>query len=263
MRPEAPPSHAARQAVFAAALLDRATPIPEGLVAPGGGPVERRFAVHRATATLGSIAALATRHPVLERLLGAETFADLARAFLRVDRPRTALLLGWGAALPDFVAAHPDLAEWPWLADVARLEVAWNEAHHAAEAAPIGLGDLAAVDPAMLAESRVVLHPSLRLLASPWPVATIWDANGEVDTVEAVGEHLMIVRPSADVVVHPVDAAGFGFVTELAAGRSVTDAAAAALDIDAGFAAGDHLIGLVRLGAVVAFEPVSAEEIAA
>jgi hypothetical protein len=108
MRPEPSPTHAVRQAALAAALLDAAGPLPEGLVAPGGGPIGRRFAVHRATSTLGAVAALATRHPVLERLLGVETFADLARAFLRVDRPPTALLLDWGGGLPDFVAGHPE-----------------------------------------------------------------------------------------------------------------------------------------------------------
>ena len=262
MRPEPLPSHGARQTAFAAALLDAAMPIPDGLVAPGGGPVGRRFAVHRATSTLGSIGALATRHPVLERLLGAETFVDLARAFLRVDRPRTALLIDWGGGLPDFVAGHPDLAEWPWLADVARLEVAWSEAHHAAEAAPIGLVELAAIDPERLAAGRIVLHPSLRLLASPWPVAGIWAANGEIETIEAGAEHMVVVRPGADVLVHPTDAAGFAFAAALAHGARLVDAAAGALDIDAGFDAGAHLVGLVRLGAVVAVEAVT-EEIAA
>ena len=252
MRPEPTVPHAARQAMLAEALLDAAGPVPEGLVAPGGGPVGRRFAVHRATSTLGAIAALATRHPVLERLLGVETFADLARAFLRVDRPRTALLLDWGGGLPDFVAAHPDLADWPWLADVARLEVAWTEAHHAAEATPMAPADLARFAPEAIAGATLVLHPSLRLLASPWPVATLWAANGEVESLAAEAERILVLRPDADVVVHRLDPAGFAFVAALAAGATLTDAASEALRLDADFDAGNRLIGLVRLGAVVA-----------
>ncbi|MDK9695429.1 MAG: DNA-binding domain-containing protein [Siculibacillus sp.] len=260
MRPDPFPDHGARQAAFAAALLDAGAPVPDGLLAPGGGPVGRRFAVHRATTTLGSIAALATRHPVLERLLGSETFADLARAFLRTNRPRTALLLDWGGGLPDFVATHPDLADWPWLADVARLEVAWNEAHHAAEAEPIELAELVAADPERVARSRLVLHPSLRLLASPWPVAGIWAANGEIEAVEARAEHMVVVRPHADVLVHPTDTAGFAFATALSAGGTILAAASAAAAIDPDFDTGAHLVGLVRLGAVVALEPVEEKD---
>lgn len=254
MRPDPVPTHAQRQSALAAALLDGGSSFPEGLLAPGGGPVDRRFAVHRATATLGSIAALATRHPVLERLLGAETFVGLARAFLRVDRPRTALLLDWGDALPDFVEAHPDLADWPWLADVARLERAWTEAHHAADAEPMRLAALAARPPEDLAGARLRLHPSLRLLTSPWAVAAVWAADGEVDLVDAETDRMMVLRPEADVGVHRLDAAAFAFVSALAAGETVTAAATSASRLDAAFDAGTHLVDLVRLGAVVAIE---------
>lgn len=249
-----PPTQIERQAAFAAALLDAATPLPDGLVAPGGGPVDRRFAVHRATMTLGLIAALAGRHPVLERLLGAETFADLARAFLRVDRPATALLLDWGDGLPDFVAGHPDLADWPWLADVARLENAWNRAHHAAEAEPLRLADLAGIAPEALAAARLRLHPSLHLLASDRSVVAVWTANGEVDHVDDVPEWAMVLRPDADVGVHRLDPAGFAFVAALAAGATTTAAAIAAGELDDAFDVGTHLVALVRLGAVVAID---------
>jgi len=261
MRPEI--THIDRQSTIAAALLDATLPPPVGLVAPGGGPVGRRFAVHRATSTLGTIAALATRHPVLERLLGTETFATLARAFLAVDRPRSALLLGWGDGLPDFVAAHPDLADWPWLADVARLEVAWIRAHHAADATPLGLTDLARLDAESLAACRIVLHPSLETLASPWPVATLWEAKGEAIDFAAEAERMVIVRPEADVHVHRTSAAGLAFVEALAAGADLTTAAGNAATLEPDFDAGTHLVGLVRLGAVVAvLPPDEAEETA-
>lgn len=254
-------SHLARQAAFAEALLDGGAPVPEGLLAPSGGPVGRRFAVHRATTTLGSVAALAARYPVLERLLGGDTFVDLARAFLRIDRPRTALLLGWGDGLADFVAVHPDLVDWPWLADVARLETAWSEAHHAAEAEPVVPADLAAFAPDALAGARLRLHPSLRLLASPWSIVAVWEAGGEAEGVELAPEWAMVLRPQADVGVHRLDAAGFAFVSGLASGCPLDEAAAAACRFDDGFDTGTRFVELVRLGAVVGIDlPHDAEE---
>lgn len=258
MPPEA--RHAAVEAAFAAALLDPRLPPPAGLIAPGGGPVGRRFAVHRATSTLGTIAALATRHPVLETMLGAETFADLARAFLAVERPRTALLLDWGDGLAEFVAGHPDLAAWPWLADVARLEAAWMRAHHAAEAEPLGLADLAGFDPETIAAAGVRLHPSFRGLTTAWAIAEAWEAKGEVEEIGEGPQHLVVVRPHADVVVHRTTAAGLAFVAALADGATIAVAAEAGLAVDPGFDAGSHLVGLVGLGAVVALTPPSFAE---
>ena len=249
-------AHADIEAAFAAALLDPGLPPPAGLLAPDGGPIGRRFAVHRATTGFALIGALAGRFPATERLLGTGTFADLARAFLGVDRPRTAVLLDWGEALPDFIETLPDLAEWPYLADVARLEVAWARAHHAAEAVSIGLADLACVTPAMLAEARIVLHPSAGLFASPFPVATLWARQqAEADAGEMVwsAEAVLVVRPEADVLLHRLTPAAHAFVAALAQSRDVTAAALAAVAIDPGFDTGDHLVALVRLGAVTAF----------
>ena len=265
MRPDPTPPHLDRQAMLAAALLDGTAALPDGLIAPGGGPVGRRFAVHRATATLGSIAALAIRHPVLERLLGEETFADLARAFLRVDRPRTALLLDWGDGLAGFVAGHGDLVDWPWLADVARLEAAWTAALHAAEAEPIGLDALARLTPDDLATARLRLHPSLLLLVSRWSVAAVWAARGETGEVADATEHLLILRPDADVAVHTLDAAGFAFVAALADSATVAEAATAAIAVDDPFDdtfdPGAALVEFVRRGGVAAIEVCEPREV--
>ncbi len=251
--------HALAESAIAAAILDPALAPPDGLLGRDGGPVARRFAVHRATTTLGLIGALATRFPVTERLLGVETFADLARAFICGDRPPTALLLGWGEALPDFIEGLDDLADWPWLADVARLEVAWTRAHHAAEATPINLAALAGLAPDDLAASRVTLHPSTELVASPYPVATLWNTHrgeaADAPEIDWRAEHVLVVRPEADVLVHLTSPAGHAFLTALARGADVTDAATRAADHDPGFDVGAHLVGLVRLGAVAAVLP--------
>ena len=251
-------THAATEAALAAAILDTALTPPEGLLGRDGGPLVRRFAVHRATTTFGLIGALATRYPVTEKLLGVETFADLARAFLAHDRPTRSLLLDWGEALPDFVETLDDLADWPFLADVARLEVAWTRAHHAAEAEPIGLDALARLTPEDLSDARVALHPSAELVTSPHPVASLWasqqdgaDPDAEIDWTP---ETVLVVRPHADVLLHRLAPAAHAFVAALAAGRDVTDASLAAAEHDPDFDAGAHLVGLVRLGAVVAVD---------
>lgn len=65
----------------------------------------------------------------------------------------------------------------PYLADVARLEAARTEAYHAAEAKALDPLDLADIPPVAWAGARVALHPSVRTVASAWPVASIWRAH--------------------------------------------------------------------------------------
>jgi hypothetical protein len=256
-------SHAAREAAIAAALVDTAAAPPAGLLGRDGGPVGRRFAVHRATTTFGLIGALATRYPATRRLLGDDYFDAVARVFIAGDRPRTALLLDWGEAFPDALTGDEAAVDWPFLADVARLENAWTRAHHAAEATPIGLADLARIDPETLAASRVALHPSAALVASAFPIATLWAAHQGDDEPAAPeiweAERVLVVRPEADVLLHRLTPAGHAFVEALLDGAPIAQAADDALAADPAFDVGGHVVALVRLGAITALAPDTVE----
>ena len=84
--------HAATEAAFAAALLDPALPPPACLTTARGVPDERRFAVYRNNVAVGLRKALATRFRVVERLVGEEFFALMARAYIAGARPASPLL---------------------------------------------------------------------------------------------------------------------------------------------------------------------------
>ena len=51
----------------------------------------------------------------------------------------------YGDGFPAFVASFPPAGAIPFLADVARLENAWVEAYHAAEAGALAIDALAGV----------------------------------------------------------------------------------------------------------------------
>lgn len=226
------PSHAERTAGFHAALF--AGPAPAGLIAPAGDPV-RRFAVYRNNVHHGLSRALAQRVPVVARLVGADFFAALARAFLHRHQPRTPVLHEWGAELPGFLESFEPVAQLPYLADVARLELARGRAYHAADAMALtpdaaAAALAAAVYPGAL---RLVLHPSVHWLASPWPVLRIWQANrpgAPAGRVTGGGaEAALIARDTGlAVIVLPLAPASAEVLTALAAGRTLEAAAEAA-----------------------------------
>ena len=83
----------------------------------------------------------------------------------------------FGDSFSEFLAGFPACAQLPYLPDVARLEWALHAAQHAEDAVPLDLRQLAEIPPETVPRLVFTLDPSLTLLASPWPIDRIWDAN--------------------------------------------------------------------------------------
>jgi hypothetical protein len=249
-------SLAERQRTFAAALLDSTLPTPAGLVGPDGRPSSRRFAVYRNNVVVGLTQTLKDGYPAVHRIVGAEFFHAMARAYVVVEPPRSPMLFDYGVGFPDFILRFRPAAVLPYLPDIARLERAWTEAYHAAEASPIGPSAFAEIDPDRLPDIGLVLHPSVRVVRSRFPVLTVWEMNieggipGPVD-LTAGGEDALVVRPQANVEVRSVPKGSPDFIRALASGRSVLAAFEQALAADARFDLSSNLMDLIQAGAVV------------
>lgn len=207
---------------FALALLDRDRPAPPGIVGPD------RFAVYRNNVQLSLIEALEARFPVARAVVGADFFRDMARRFLELCPPRSPLLMTWGDGLADFIAQFPPAAPVPFLADLARLEAAQTEAYHAADAEALDPSVLAEVPASAWAAARLTLHPSVRTVASAWPIATIWQAHRDERRdaeLDWRGEDVLICRPDWWVEVLRLPPGGAGFVGSLNGGRTLAEAA--------------------------------------
>jgi len=59
---------------------------------------DRRFAVYRNNLAVGLVSALATRFPVVKRLVGDEFFRAMAHADASVDLPRPPLMMYYGVS---------------------------------------------------------------------------------------------------------------------------------------------------------------------
>lgn len=250
---------AERQRGFATALLNATLPIPAGLVGPDGEPSPKRFAVYRNNVVVGLTEALKDAFPAVHRIVGAEFFQAVARAYVVVNPPQSPILLDYGAGFPEFIREFEPAAVLPYLADVARIERAWTEAYHAPEASPIDPAGLAALAPEEFSAVRFQLHPSTCLVRSQFPALTIWQMNigdgvpAPVDFA-ASGEDVLVVRPQADVEVRLISGGSFEFVRALADGASVLTAMKVALSADHRFDLSVNLAGLMQAGAVVGYD---------
>ncbi|GEO84355.1 MULTISPECIES: HvfC/BufC N-terminal domain-containing protein [Alphaproteobacteria] len=243
------------QSDFAAALADLSRPVPEGLAAWTGRRPERRFGVYRNNVRVGLTGALAARFPATEAIVGHEFFTAMAQAFITLHPPRSPLLLTYGDDFADFVADFEPAAGLAYLPDVLRLEAARSHAYHATDAEPLDAADLAQIPPERLADLVLEPHPSLAVLRSPHPVATIWAMNaGEIPLASIspwVGEDAVVVRPRMTVEVHRLPPGGATFFETLAGGQTLAAAAERAHAETPGFDLSASLAGLITTGAFI------------
>lgn len=242
---------------FASALLDPERPVPEGLVGPDGLPSTRRFAVYRNNVFVGLTDALRAGFPCVVKLVGDEFFTAMARVFVAATPPSSQVLLHYGAEFPAFIASFPPAESLPYLADVARIERAATEAYHEREAAPLAPSALAGVSPDQAPMLRFRLHPSVRLVRSPFPAFAIWRMNAPdgapaaVDLSEA--QDTMVLRPDAEVDARQVLPASHDFVAALGQGLTLSQAMETALATDGDFDLSENLRELIQMGAFVGF----------
>lgn len=214
------------QSAFRAALLDPGRPVPPGLTDPEGRPAGRRFDVYRNNVAVSLTEALRQAFPVIRKLVGEDFFTAMAREHLRTHPPRSPLLMLYGEAMPDFLAAFAPVAHLAYLPDIARLELALRQSYHAADATPVAATRLQALSTAEFLGARLRLAPAVRLIRSDWPIHAIWMANarGAEPPRHKRAEDVLILRPDFDPAPHLLPDGASDFVASILRGGTVAEA---------------------------------------
>lgn len=249
-------SHAAP--VFAAALLDPDRPAPAFLTSSAGINDSRRYAVYRNNVTVSLIRSLSANFPSIERLLGEEFFAAMAHEFVMAHPPRSKLMVEYGADFPAFLEAFEPAKPYPYLADVARLEVFWRHAFHETDMPVLDGEDLESLSQDDFPHVTFIPHPATRILLSPYAAGSIFAANrksGDVDAINpAIAETVLVTRPLFDCEVRILQQGADEFFSSLLAGDTIKTAAEAAFTVTPRFDL-PHAIGmLIASGAFTAIE---------
>jgi len=245
--------HTSYAAAFAPALLDPSREPPSIVTGPNGKPAAKRYDVYRNNVTVSLIDALAAIYPAVQRITGIDFFRAMARFHVRATPPSSCLLFEYGRDFPSFIERYDYAQSLPWLADVARIERAWLDAYHAADAAPLSPIALSAVAPDRLAEIVFTAHPATRIVRSQFSGVTIFAANrgndpmGRIDA--ATPEDALVTRPDFEVVVRRLPPGGAVFLGCLMSGQSLGEAAANALEDSPGFDISSNIAGLIEAGA--------------
>ena len=224
---------------FAAALLDPDRRVPDGISGPEGKRANRRFSVYRNNVTVGLIDALGEIFPAVKRLVGSDFFRDMAREYVRRDPPRSRLVFEYGAGFAEFLETFEPVRRLAYLPDTARLERAWLDAYHAADAAPLAGDALSAIAPDRLPLARFGVHPAMRIVRSRYAIVSIFVANrsdeepGRIDA--GVPEDALVTRPGLDVEIRRLPSGCATFIERLSMGETLAGAVERAVADTAGF----------------------------
>jgi hypothetical protein len=147
----------------------------------------------------------------------------------------------------------------PWLPDVARLERAWLDSYHAADAEPLAPKTLASIPPERLGDAVLKAHPAARIVRSRFPAVTIFAANrgeGPVGRIEQTGrEDALVTRPAMEVAVRRLPRGGAAFLTALLAGQPLGAAAGSALADHSDFDLSANIAGMLQAGVFAVAHP--------
>jgi len=182
----------------------------------------------------GPIELLAARYPVIRRLVGELSFRVVARRFIR-SHPPSGVPSSFGDNFAHFIRSLGNAACIEYVADIAELEMLQHKARYAQHVRPLAALALSSLQAERLTGLRLVLHPSVCLVQSRFPIVTTWEnnqANDGDDIIERwVGEAAIVARPFLKVEVRRLPPGGYAFLRALSEGKTVATALGIATEV--------------------------------
>lgn len=255
----AAPSLPELQREFLAALYDAGEPGPIASIEGHGLDPDARLRIYRRGCNEIQTAALRTTYPAVLALVGADFFDQTARGYRRAHPSTSGNLQEFGAAFAEYLETLVACRSLAYLPDVARLEWLRQQTALASESQPILSDALADSLDAARAPLRMVLQPSVRLLASRYAVLTIWryaiHPTAERLTLDEEGERVALWREDGEVAMTALHPASFACIEALSRGFSLDATQAAAVAVDPDFALAACVGSLQQHGLITGVKP--------
>lgn len=200
------PNYSQRQ--FADTVLNADLPTPTGVVDPRGNVSPKRFDVYRNNVVVSLIEAMCDAFPAILNITGEEFFKAVAREFVIKNPPTSPLMMFYGQGFDAFLGSFEPTQSLAFLPDVAKIEMAWRRAYHAADVDPLQASELGRLTEEQLAAAQFSHHPSVNLIHSAYAAVDMWKvARGHqpADTMSSGAQIGLICRAAYDVHVEAID----------------------------------------------------------
>lgn len=229
---------------FASAILDidlvaQTLPLFSAPSSPSS-LLEARLAFYRGNQTSIWTSALASAYPVLLKLVGAEFFEQMARAYGLAFPSQLGDLNHFGADLPSFLANMPVNNDYPYFAHVAALEWQIHLAYYAADAQVLTLPSFINNAAEKIHDVRLIFHPATQLFESPSASVSVWlahqddhEQNAQFNLLEQ--NYGLVTRDAWRVAAIVLSKAEFFALQALKKQQTLGAALEVAMDLDSDF----------------------------
>jgi hypothetical protein len=227
------------------------------------GPLDRvlpRLGIYRGNFVGNCSTALAGAYPIVQKIVGAEFFRELARAYVRSTPSTSANLNLYGSTFPVFLGEFVPVADLLYLPDVARMEWYAHLAYFSADSAPFDSSSLARIPPEMFGELHPRLAPHCSLLDSPWPLERLWlvhqdhyDGPFEVD-LDGRPDRILVYRDGWRAQVKSLAPGDFRFLEAALSGENLGATLEVAISADSQFAPSTALGRWINAQIIVCLE---------
>ena len=188
-----------------------------------------QFAIYRGSVLGGLSKNLADTYQVSYKLVGGRFFDAMAVRFINKQGSYSPDLNDYGGELAPFIENFPPAASLPYLADVARLEWAWQAVYNSEDYLPGNLHSLHNISEEQ--QSNIIFHinPTARLLSSDYPVHQIWRTNQDDYSGDAAvdldqgGIKLIIYRQASNIYMTPLEESQWSLLNLLSQNRIFAD----------------------------------------
>jgi len=201
------------------------------LVQQGSLPPQQRLLIYRHNISGGFINALSATFVVCRQVLGQACFSTMARDYAWNRVHQSGDLNELGRDFPDYLQAEIDIriefVDVAYLADLARLEWFIEQSAQADDSGSVNMIGVNMVEHSETAGLYPVMNPSLRLLATDYPVLEIWQAHrqpGGVSHIQGLDEraYLCVCRDRYDdVIIKLISKELFSFMSAMVEGASL------------------------------------------
>ncbi len=152
---------------------------------------------HANTISHARLIALEDSFPRTKMAMGETEFGALSHSYVETDIARCANTNLIGADFADFLAEATVGAQF---VDLVRIEWAYLESYHAADAQALSLADIGVIDPSGMLNLRIDVHPAAQLVRL---------TSNRFDLVDEIGVlndgAILITRPEVGIALNAVD----------------------------------------------------------
>ncbi|MBY0572783.1 MAG: DNA-binding domain-containing protein, partial [Undibacterium sp.] len=210
---------------FAASLLD-VTASHADLCSTPEGLVSDRLAFYRGNMMAHGRNTLSNVYPVLKKLVGEDFFESMSTAYVKQFPSQSGDLNEFGEYLAHYIESSNMAPEYPYFADVARLEWQVHRAYYAQDAACLGLSEFLGEVGEHAAQASLVLHPAVGLYQASYDSVAIFLAlqDDEVKELRSSWDQVsyaVVTRPKWKVEILSLSASSLCALQTLQQGHSL------------------------------------------